>query len=168
MELYNLISDNPGLHLSKIAEMLNMGTSLAEYHLIQLVKDNLIVSVREKGGYYRRFYVKDSTVGIKEKEILSILRQKSLLKMVSLLLKDSSSRHKEILKNVDMAPSTLSHHLTKLVNSGIVEMSLYGKDKGYRLKNKEEIVSILKKHRLYVELQISIENLKDTWKDLFF
>ena len=34
MELFNLISDNPGLHLSKIAETLNINLSLAKYHLL--------------------------------------------------------------------------------------------------------------------------------------
>jgi len=165
-KIYVLISKNPGLHLSKIAEILDMRPSLAEYHLTQMQKNNLIVGVKEEGGYYKRFYLKDSDVGISDKNFLKLLRQELLLKVVLLLLKNSVLKHKELSERLNVVPSTLSYHLKKLIENGIIGLSSYGKEKGYTLKNRKEIIKILKKYEFNIELHLAIEDFKDIWGDL--
>lgn len=91
-KIYELIQKNPGLHLSKISELMNMRLSLAQYHLLNLEHDNLIISVTEGG--YKRYYVKDSTIGTEEKKLLALLRQEIPLKIVLFLLK------KKLLQNI--------------------------------------------------------------------
>jgi len=51
-KIYDLISKNPGLHLSKISELLKMRISLVEYHMRYLEK---IVTVDKKTGFSRYF-----------------------------------------------------------------------------------------------------------------
>lgn len=155
-EIYELIEKNPGLHLSKIAEMMNMRLSLAQYHLLNLEKDDLIVSDVEEG--YKRFYVEDSDVGTHEKRILSVLRREIPLQIVLFLLKKSNAKHKEILENINVSPSTLSYHLNKLVEYEIVDVNTYGDEKGYRIRNKKEIIKCLVKY-------IVIDGFKDLWDD---
>ena len=69
-KIYDLVSRNPGLHLSKIAEMLSMRVSLAEYHLLYLEKNNVIRVAKEAG--YTRYYV-EGAIGTLDKRILSVL-----------------------------------------------------------------------------------------------
>jgi len=45
-KIYELIEKNPGLHLSKIAELLKMRVSLAEYHLLFLEKKDTIETIK--------------------------------------------------------------------------------------------------------------------------
>ena len=99
-KIYDLILINPGLHLSEIAKRLEMSISLAEYHLVQMTRNNQIQSVKGVGGYYKRFYIQDSEVGINEATILALLRQKTLLKIVLLLWKKPNLRHRELLKTL--------------------------------------------------------------------
>jgi len=81
IRIYITISKNPGLHLSRIAETLNMSASLAEYHLSYMEKRDFIISIKDEKGYFKRYYIRDSDVGVKEKKILALLRQKILLRI---------------------------------------------------------------------------------------
>jgi len=161
-QLFELIASNPGLHLSKIAEMLNMRLSLAEYHLQYMEKNKLISAVKDV-GYYKRYYTTGDEVGTQKRKIISLLREEIPLKIVLFLLKHSHAKHKEILENFNVTSSTLSYHLNKLVKHGIIDIPMYG-DMGYNIKNKEEIIALLKKYRL-IPLA---KSFTDIWDDLKF
>ncbi|HUS99823.1 MAG TPA: helix-turn-helix domain-containing protein [Candidatus Thermoplasmatota archaeon] len=55
-KIYDIISKNPGLHLSKIADLLSMRISHVEYHVNFLEKHEIITI--EKSTGYKRFYLK--------------------------------------------------------------------------------------------------------------
>jgi len=156
-KIYDLVSRNPGLHLSKIAELLKMRISLVEYHLLFLEKHKVIRGVKESG--YTRYYI-EGTIGTSDKKILSILRQEVPLRITLFLLKNDNSLHKEILKNVDVSPSTLSYHLKKLANSGIVNVNSYGEDRGYSISDDEKLIEILIQYKPY--------NLFDSFEEIWF
>ena len=158
--IYDLISENPGLHLSKIAELLKMSKPLAEYHLLRMEKDDKITVIKEKG--YKRYYIRSEQIGPKEKEILSLLRKETLLKIVLFLASHPNAKHSEILKQLDIAPSTLSYHLNNLLKHGIISVQRYGGEKGYNIKNKKELVDFVLKYRLH----IVVEGFKDLWDEM--
>lgn len=160
--IYNLIASNSGLHLSKIAEMLNMRLSLAEYHLQHMERNNLITSVKDV-GYYKRYYIVGDEVGIQKRKIISLLREEIPLKIILFLLKHSHAKHKEILENFNITSSTLSYHLNKLVKHEIIDIPAYG-DRGYNIRNKKEIIALLRKYRL-IPLA---KSFTDIWNDLKF
>ena len=160
-KIYNLIARNPGLHFSKIADMLSLRLSLAEYHLLYLEKNKIVISVKEKG--YKRYYMEGSKIGVEDKKILSLLRQEIPLRVVLFLLKHANSKHRDILKSLDCAPSTLSYHLKKLVKNGIIAINDEHKDEnGYSIVNANEIVKIIVSYKPYAVL----ESFKDIWGDL--
>ncbi len=157
-KIHDLISKNPGLHLSKIAEILKMGTSLVDYHLIYLEKNEIVNFVKESG--YVRYYIKGK-IGFEDKKILSILRQEIPLKIILYLLKTKILQHKEILQNLNIAPSTLSYHLKKLLKLNIIRVETYGGDKGYCVIDKKLIVSVLIQYKPYN----LFESFNDIWID---
>lgn len=161
--IYDLIVVNPGLHLSKIAEKLNMRLSLAEYHLQSMEKNHLITAVKDV-GYYKRYYIAGDEVGVEKRKIVSLLREEIPLKIVLYLLKHTNAKHKEILENFEITSSTLSYHLNKLVKHGVINVPTYGTEKGYSLRNKSEIIMLLKKYRL-IPLA---KSFSDIWDDLKF
>jgi len=158
-KIYDIVAKNPGLHLSKIAELLDMRVSLAEYHLFYLEKNQLVVPVNESG--YTRYYAKGE-VGTEDKKVLGLLRQNVPLRIILLLLKCDTSQHKELLQNLDVAPSTLSYHLKKLVTCGIISVQAYGEEKGYSVINKEMVTRLLIRYKPYN----LIDSFKDIWVDL--
>ena len=158
-KIYDIVAENPGLHLSKIAELLNMRVSLAEYHLIQMAKNQVVFPVKESG--YTRYYVKGK-VGTEDKRTLALLRQEVPLRIILLLLKQNTVTHKEILKNLDVAPSTLSYHLKKLITYEIIGAHNNSEEHGYFLNNREHIAMLL---IIYSPYNL-FESFKDVWINL--
>lgn len=158
-DIYNLIEKNPGLHLSKIANLLSMRTSHVEYHLLFLEKNELIKSEKEKG--YKRYFIKGQ-VGVRDKRYFIMLRQKTVLHILLVLLKNEGMKHKEILDEVDVSASTLSYHLKKLVKKDLLYVKRYGDDKGYYVYNPDEVITFLIKYKPYSV----IDGFTDLWKDL--
>ena len=158
-KIYDTIKKNPGLHLSKIADLLQMRISHVEYHVHYLEKHDIVTIDKSTG--YLRFYIK-GTIGIQDKRYLSILRQKTLLRIVIFLIKKEPVKRIDILENVTVSNSTLSYHLKKLVKNNIIEIQGQGENKGYQLKNKEEIIKWLIQYKPF-DLYEGFENV---WTDL--
>ena len=108
-KILTLITQNPGLHLSKIAELLTMSKPLAEYHLLRMEKEETIQVSKETG--YKRYYITDEDIETTDKKILSLLRKDIPLKIVLFLANHKNAKHKDILQYLNIAPSTLSYHL---------------------------------------------------------
>lgn len=165
-KIYNIIAENPGLYLTKIAELLHMSKQLADYHLLYLEKNEKIIAVKDPNEFYRRYYTHEHKVQNKDRSALEALRQELPFKIVLLLLHNTHLRHKEIYEYLDVSPSKLSYHINKLKNTGIVVVMSYGHEKGYRLKNNEEVIRILKKYKTHLGIHLVLEKFKNMWDDL--
>ncbi|MCX6665603.1 MAG: ArsR family transcriptional regulator [Euryarchaeota archaeon] len=157
--IYNLVEKNQGLHASKIAEILSLSGQLADYHLMYMERNGIIVSIKEEG--YRRYYTQ-GMMGIRDRKRIAILRRETPLKIVLFLLDHPNSFFKEILEHVTIVKSTLSYHLEKLVLCGVISVVPAGNEKRYTVVNERELVDLLIRYKPYSR----IESLKDSWVDL--
>jgi predicted transcriptional regulator len=158
-KIYNLIAKNPGLHARKIAELISLSGQLTDYHLLYLERNKLITSVKEEG--YRRYYV-EGKLGLRDRRRIAVLRQETPLKIVLFLLRNPNSQHKDILAYFDIAKSTISYHLQKLVKNEIIVVQGSGKDKRYHVINEKEIIALLIRYKPYSR----IESFRELWADL--
>ena len=159
--IYNLIKHNPGLHLSKIAEMLDLRISHVEYYLSQMEKNEEVLSVVEEGRHYRRYFINDSALGVEEKQYVVILRHEAPLRIVLLLIRNQRLRHRDLLQILDLSSSTLSYHITKMIQYNIIDVINEGEEKGYTLKNKKKVLWLLFRYKLHKVL----DEFKDIWID---
>jgi len=158
----NLLVEHPGLNLTTIAEKLDMSVQLAEYHLLNMEKNNIIIGIKGEGEYYRRFYLKDSGVGVRDKKILALLRQEHLLRIVLLIMKYPNINHKDLSNYLNITPGTLTHHLIRLEECDLLDVATYGREKGYKIKHKKEIIWIIRKYIL----DIITERFNEMWDEL--
>jgi predicted transcriptional regulator len=157
--IYELLKQNPGLHQSKIAETLEMSIQLAKYHLLSMERRDLITGMKEEGAYYRRFYIKDSGIGASDKIYVDLLRQQPLFRIVVIILRNPGIQHKDIADRMNIHPSTLTYHMSRLVEKGIIDVQPFGRDKGYRVHDKKEVTHVLRK---YVTNSL-MESFADLW-----
>jgi predicted transcriptional regulator len=160
-KIYKLILNNPGLHVSRIAELLEISWELLSYHLYYLEKNDLI-NVVKKDGYNRCF--PSGKLGEKDRKILSILRQKNPLAIIIFLLMHPYSKFKEILDNVDVAPSTLSYHLQKLIKKDILEFEVIKNEKRFLIKDRKYVIQLLVKYKPYS----MIDGYEEMWSDFLW
>ncbi|MBD3226659.1 MAG: winged helix-turn-helix transcriptional regulator [Candidatus Lokiarchaeota archaeon] len=160
--IYDLILKNPGLHLSKIAELLNMRISHVEYHLKYLEKKGNVVSIR-RNSYYKRYYIKHSGFDEKDKKLIEVLRKELPLKIIIYLLKNSNAKYGDIQEYLDISAPLLSYHLNKLVKKDIIDPPSIN-NKGYSLSNKKDILRFLRQYKIH----LFKEGFKDIWSDFSY
>ena len=160
--IYDFILSSPGCHLREIQRRLGIPLGTLEYHLKYLV-DREFVNVREEGGYKRYYPV--GTMRTVDKSILSILRQDIPRRLVMHLLLHPNSRFGELAAEFDIAPSTLSFHLSKLLRAGIVTRTRSGRESIYRVEREHEVAMVLIAHRRSF-LDALVDSFVGTWTDL--
>lgn len=158
-KIYELISNSPGLHKREIARALSMSLSTIDYHLHYLEKRG-IVSARQDGKY-KRYFITEKTEAM-DKRILPLLRQETPRRIVIFLLQKPQAIHKEICKEVKKAPSTVSFHLKKLIDAGIVDEISLGRERAYVVKNPEKTADLLLTYKSTF-LDKAVDKFVDAW-----
>ena len=139
--ILQFIIDNPSTHLRKIKNCLNYSMGTTQYHVSNLEKEGKIISKRN--GFYKNFY----HVGIEPEEIMSILNLDSPRKIILYLWENEPSNHLEIAKGVGLSSATISWHMKKLIQIGMISLRYDGKYSIYSLKNRDELVPLLRQYK---------------------
>ncbi|MGQ9583532.1 MAG: winged helix-turn-helix transcriptional regulator [Thermoplasmatota archaeon] len=161
-KLYEFVLLSPGCHMREIQRRLEIPLGTLEYHLKYLVEREYL-SVREEGGYKRYYPV--GTIRGMDKGILSLLRQDVPRRIVMYLLLHPGSKFGELAARFDIAPSTLSFHLAKLLRAGIVSRTRAGRESTYRVENEHEVARVLIAHRRSF-LDALVDSFVGTWTQL--
>ncbi len=156
-ELYEFVRANPGYHLREIARARNLSITLADYHLRFLEKHDLVTSAMD--GEYKRFYPRYAigdaaarpALSDRQKACLGLLRQPVPLRVVSFLMGREAAQHKEILEQVPVSASTLTHHLKKLVAGGVLARDA---DQRYRVVDGRDVARLMVSYDLATPDQV--------------
>ena len=117
-EIYKFISQNSGLHMRDISRKLNVPFTSLKYHLNYLEKKGFIIS-RDDGKYSRYFISLE--IGEKEKRILNCLRKRTTLHIILWFFIAVQCSQKDISRFLEKHPTTISFHLRKMIQTGIIE-----------------------------------------------
>jgi predicted transcriptional regulator len=102
------------------------------YHLDRLERMGLVVSTRDYG--FRRYFVARN-IDRREKKFLGALRHEVPRHIVIELLDRPGQTHKEMQALLGIAGSTLSFHLSRLAESGVVVREREGNATVYHLSD---------------------------------
>ena len=141
--IYEYIQKNPGAHLRMITRELGLAMGATQHHLEVLEKSGKIRST--KSGMYRHYY----TVEILEihHKILAFLRQETSRDILVFLLEHPDSTQKDIIDFKGFSPPTISWHMSRLVESGIVKSIRDGRTVRYKLSiDLQNMASLLKEY----------------------
>lgn len=130
--LYGFIESNPGIHLSALTRLSNLGNNQATYHLDILEKEGIIWSRKE--GRLLVFFA--DTVS-KKSEIISPLldinfSKNSIKKSILMYLNQAELMNltgpngSELAKEIGVSPQVLSYHIRSLINWEMVERKRTG------------------------------------------
>lgn len=145
--IYKTISNSPGLHFREIQRRTGLATGSLQYHLDFLQKQHFI-RMEKEGKFVRYYSVRGQTVKEEsDKKIMSLLRQKSLRRIILYLLTKVKANNAEIASAIEKSPSTTSWHLDKLLKEGLIEKQISGRQSFFYLKNPDKARDLLISHK---------------------
>lgn len=162
--VYDAVRRYPGIHLREIERQTGVSAPLAQYHLRKLV-DEAYVEVHEQGGYARHYPTqkgKSARVMPEDVPLLGVLREEVPLHIVLLLLDRGTLTHAELVGELGIAKSTVSYHLAKLAELGVIGRAA-GKA-SLHLVDRERIYRLLLAYRPTPGL---LDTFAGLWEDLY-
>ena len=166
--VYEYVQRFPGLHLREIARGVGMETNHAKYHLRYLEKHGLLSSRREQ-GYWRFFAKEEGSLGLREamapqeKTVLALLRQPIPLHAILLLLEQENLSAEELRGKMGVAHSTLLYHLDKLERAGVLASDRAGRERRFRLVDRDRIAAQVTRFRPPDQL---VQGFLEAWEQL--
>lgn len=145
-DIYNYIRDNPGEHLTKIMREFDLSPSSVMHHLKVLERTDNIVS--HKDNKYRRYFINKNgfsayTNGEGYKHIVAILKNNTARSIVTFLLANPRSTQKRVSETLNLHPSTVNWHASRLEYVDILEKKRHGKEIAYDIKQKEMVRKVM-------------------------
>lgn len=125
-EIYDIVSNNPGIHFREIVRMSEKQLGTVQYHLKILTKSKFI-SFLNFGKY--KCYFKFG-----EFNILNIIKRRPILgEIYNILSKKDFVSAKEIRDLLNLSSQRLSYHIKILKNLNLIEEKIIKVQKYYKL-----------------------------------
>ena len=128
--ILDYISRHPGVHLRRICRELGLAMGDVQYHVHRLENDGRISSTRR--GFYRFFYP-SALFGDKQRDILSVLSLDTPREMLLHMLAEPGSGQDALVRAAGVSQPTVSWHLKRLIELGIVQKEQVGRNSVYRV-----------------------------------
>lgn len=158
-QIFEHVQANPGIHFSKVKDELGMETGLLQYHLRKLEEYNIIESKDHQGR--RRLFVARE-LEPEEQSILAPLRYETTRKILLYLLEHGAARNRDIAETVGIDPSTVTWHVSNLLDEGVIETIKDGRTTRYGVANEELTVQLLVRYQESF-LDRAVDRIIDFW-----
>lgn len=160
--IYDHVKRAPGVHLRQIQRDLDIPLGTLEYHLHQMEKRELLVT-RELTRF--KAYFTNEGLDRRDRDILYFLRQTMPRRLALLVADRPGISFGQLKQAVPIAASTVSFHLKKLLDAGIIVEGKDGREKVF------EAVEPVRIQRLIIEYRKSfvddvVEGFADAWLDI--
>lgn len=109
-----LVTDSPGISMSELATDLDTPLSTIRHHLKVLERERVLNSQKIRGN--RRLF----PVGTENEELVAALEKESSAAIIETLQRYGTATVGDIVDEVETSYSTVSYHLSKLADEGIV------------------------------------------------
>lgn len=137
------IQNNPGCHLRQIKRELIMSIGTIQYHLNLLEKQGKISSERKN---LHKHYFPIGLFEQNEKDILKILNQETAREILLIILEKKPTQT-DIVNIIQISPASISWHIKRLIDLGLVLEQKDGKFKRYTLGvDTKNIISLMKNY----------------------
>ncbi|MFB6072849.1 MAG: winged helix-turn-helix transcriptional regulator [Halobacterium sp.] len=119
--VYDAIADDPGVHLSALGDAADASLSTVRYHL-RVLEHERLVATRKLDGKRRYF-----PVGTDDEALRAALQDSTRAALLYALADDGPAPNGALADELDRDPSTVTHHLQRLADAGLVERERDGR-----------------------------------------
>jgi len=131
-QIYDVITQNEGIHLREICRALNRKMGVIQYHIYVLESSNLISSMKD--GRYKRFFVnhQDSP---EEQVVIALLHRETTAKVLNIIheMNGKGVSHSAIAKELNSSSQAITWHIQKLAEANVILTTKKGCQKYYQI-----------------------------------
>ncbi len=135
------ITSHPGVHLREICRALGLAMGDVQYHIRRLERDERISSARR--GLYKFFYPAN-LFGQRQRDVLSVLSLDRPRELLLNIIEQPESTQEALAGATRVSQPTVSWHLKRLVELGIVGRRQEGRLVTYSVVGGGEIAAFIK------------------------
>lgn len=157
--IYRQVVEQPGVHFRALVDDLEYAKGTVQYHLRWLVENDVVE--REVDGSYTRYYPSEGFVA-SDTGIMNALRSEHRRRIVAYLYSEGGLTTTELDERLDISRSTVSWHLSKLEDDGVVEKHRRGREMVYELVDPERVEYLYTVHRRGFTDRV-VDRLLDLW-----
>lgn len=140
-KILDFITSHPGAHLRDICRALGLAMGDVQYHIRRLERDGRIHSVRR--GLYKFFYPAN-LFGERQRDVLSVLSLDTPRELLLNIVEHPESTQEGLARATNISQPTVSWHLKRLVDLGIVGRRQEGRVVTYSVAGGGEIATFIK------------------------
>jgi predicted transcriptional regulator len=134
------IERNPGVRYRELLRISRLGNGVLTYHLSILERMGKIM-VDRKRSKITRYYLTGVPDG--DTDLIGSMRNKVARQLILFILEHDLCTFSEIVENSGKAPSTISWHLNRLKDAGIISISLGERSHHYTIVDCREVKKVL-------------------------
>ena len=140
VSLLACIDRNPGVRYRELLRIFHLGNGVLTYHLSILERIGKIRADRRKNKI-TRYYL----TGVPDEDtyLIGQMKNKVSRQLILFILEHDQCTFGEIVENSGKAPSTISWHLNRLRDAGIISVSLGDRSQHYTIVDSREVKKIL-------------------------
>lgn len=157
--IYQHVAANPGVHFRGLLDALDYAQGTVQYHLKWLEKQGLIEESDD--GKFTRYYAADSFDEL-DQAVMNALRREYARRIIAHLLTEGALTTAELSDRLEKSPSTVSWHLSKLVEAGLVDKERQGRRVEYELTDPDRITHLYTVYRKSFTDRV-VDRLLDLW-----
>lgn len=162
-KLFEEIRRFPGIHFRELRRRTGLAIGSLQYHLDVLCKTRLVRA--EKRGKFIRYFPLIGEPSKEERETLSLLREKNVRKIVLYLADKKRATNKQLARFLELSPSTVSFHISKLISAGLVAKHRKGKKSYFVLANPELVKDVIITYKKSF-LDKLVDSFVETWEGI--
>lgn len=142
--IYQQIAASPGVHFRSLLDDLDYAQGTLQYQLRWLDNQNLI-EISDDGRYTR--YYPTAEFDESDQALMNALRRKYSRRILAYLLADGPLTTTDLSDRLDKAQSTVSWHLSKLNDAGLVTKERDGRQVMYEVRDAARVKYLYTVHR---------------------
>ena len=161
-KIFEYVSASPGAYLREISRSLRLSLGAVEYHLDRLTRGGLL-SCRVHRAKKRYFVT--SQVSHQDEVVIASLRQDVPRRIIIHLLGNPGATFRALLSIVPVSKSTLSFHMKRLVEVGVVHEDREGREKRYKVERCENTAKLVERMKGSL-MDEAVDSFVDAWTGL--
>lgn len=128
-QILDILKREPGLAFHEVQDLVGLAPGTTKWHLDKLQGSRFLSSTRD--GRHTRYYPR----GLDPKTVRAIVavRDPSRLTIVRMVLRNPGITQGDLARSTGLAQSTVSHHLSRLAEDGLVTSSRDGRAVRYQV-----------------------------------